>query len=58
MCRKWIAFLCMMEAQWCKLPKRLFSSRSFPKMFVKIAVDGSEKSGYDNIRIVSYYVKL
>ena len=31
---------------------------AFSKMFVKNAVDGREKSGYDDTRSVTYYAKL
>ncbi|MBQ8389721.1 MAG: hypothetical protein IJX52_01925 [Oscillibacter sp.] len=34
--------------QWCKLLKSDLPRKRFYKMFVKFAVDGMAKSGYDN----------
>ena len=44
--------------KWCKLPKGISSKNNFAKMFVKNAVDGTGKNGYDNITKMSSYAKL
>ena len=44
--------------QWSKPPKRNFAKRCFFEMFVKNAVDGAGKSGYDRDSKLTCYAKL